>query len=307
MNAHVNKVIGTAGLVLAAVIMLDRPKAAYGLPCPPNAVIKDCTNAPCVNGACDCPQGTTACALRAACIDLCPVACVDDSIVTACGGCGTFDGNVCANGSAYTCCIPPTPTPTPTPTPAPDCLAARCAAQDALNQECPCAAATRHGQYVQCVAHVVHDLARNGTIPAHCKRAVQSCAAHSICGRPGAVPCDFSKVVPQLGPCGTLCTADSTATCCADGATPCTVDTDCVVGIGMFCGFLPNFCGGTRTCPAGLTCTGPAFPDSCACALPPSRCMIKSSAAACTAAGGSVGTSSSCCADCPTAAPTPAP
>jgi hypothetical protein len=143
-----------------------------------------------------------------------------------------------------------------------DCEAARCAVQDAINQ-CPCDSATKnHGQYVSCVAHVRNRLAKDGTIPTNCKGAVQRCAAHSICGKPGFVTCE----IPQFGTCGTACSADPTATCCADATTACTADTDCVVG---------------------------------------TKCKIKSSADRCAAAGGAVGTSNTCCSDCPTPVPTP--
>jgi len=67
--------------------------------------------------------------------------------------------------------------------------------------------------------------------------------------------------IPQFGTCGTPCTADPATTCCEDATTACTVDTDCVVG---------------------------------------TKCKIKSTADGCTAAGGSVGTSPTCCADCAT-------
>jgi len=141
-----------------------------------------------------------------------------------------------------------------------DCEPARCAVQDAINQ-CPCDG-KNHGQYVSCVAHVRNQLAKDGTIPKNCKGAVQRCAAHSTCGKPGFVTCQ----IPQFGTCGTPCAADASTTCCGDATTACAVDTDCVVG---------------------------------------SKCKIKSSTEKCTAAGGAVGTSNTCCADCPTPVPTP--
>ena len=106
-----------------------------------------------------------------------------------------------------------------------DCEAARCAVQEAISQ-CPCDSATNHGQYVSCVAHVRNHLAKNGTIPTNCKGALQRCAAHSICGKPGFVTCQ----IPKFGTCGTPCSVDPTASCCADATTTCTADTDCVVG-----------------------------------------------------------------------------
>jgi hypothetical protein len=72
--------------------------------------------------------------------------------------------------------------------------------------------------------------------------------------------------IPEFGTCGTPCAADASTVCCEDAAIPCTADTDCVVS---------------------------------------SKCKIKASADRCTAAGGNVGTASTCCADCPTPVPTP--
>lgn len=140
-----------------------------------------------------------------------------------------------------------------------DCEAARCAVQDAINQQCPCTEATNHGRYVSCVAHVVKTLSRDGTIPTNCKGKVKRCAAKSTCGKPEFVTCD----IPRAGACGTPCTADASAICCADATTVCAVDADCVV----------------------------------------SKCKIKSSAERCTAAGGTIGASSTCCADCTPNAP----
>jgi len=137
-----------------------------------------------------------------------------------------------------------------------DCEAARCAVQDALNQQCPCDAATNHGKHVSCVAHVLKQLSRAGSIPTNCKGKVQRCAARSICGKPGVVTC---QIPTEFGTCATACTADPLAMCCQDATTACTVDTDCVLA---------------------------------------SKCKVKASAERCQAAGGTVGTSSTCCADC---------
>jgi len=126
-----------------------------------------------------------------------------------------------------------------------DCEAARCAIQDALNQQCPCDAATNHGKYVSCVARLRNNLAKAGTIPINCKGAVQRCAARSTCGKPGFVTCQIPT---------DTCTS---GTCAANPTVTCVTDFDC----------------GTR-------------------------CKTKSSVDRCTAAGGAVGTSSTCCADC---------
>jgi len=46
-----------------------------------------------------------------------------------------------------------------------------------------------HGAYVSCVAHVARDLVTANMLPKSCKSAVKKCAAHSTCGKPGAVTC----------------------------------------------------------------------------------------------------------------------
>lgn len=101
-----------------------------------------------------------------------------------------------------------------------DCEAARCAVQAALDTQCPCSAATNHGRHVSCVAHVVNQLSKSGTIPTNCKGKITRCAARSICGKSGFVTCQ----VPQLGTCDT-----TTGTCVENTALLCTTDADCVL------------------------------------------------------------------------------
>ena len=65
------------------------------------------------------------------------------------------------------------------------------AARESANATCDCATATNHGAYVKCVAGVAKMLS-SGTspsLPTSCKGAVKKCAAHSTCGKPGAVTC----------------------------------------------------------------------------------------------------------------------
>ncbi len=128
-----------------------------------------------------------------------------------------------------------------------DCEPARCAVQTALDAECPCDQATRHGQHVSCVARVVNRLAREGMVPKTCKGKIRRCAARSVCGKPDFVTCQI-----PTSTCDTVtgfCTEDATVACLSD----------------LDCG---------------------------------SRCKIKRDAERCAARGGTVGTSSTCCADC---------
>ena len=146
----------------------------------------------------------------------------------------------------------------------PDCEAARCAVQAALDQHCPClgvptgtAAGKKfnHGRYVSCVVHQVNDLAKSGMIPNNCRGRIKRCAARSICGKPDFVTCQ----IPVTGTCDTL-----TGTCVEDAELACTSDADCVLG---------------------------------------TRCKIKHSSDLCEMKGGTVGTSATCCSDCVVATP----
>jgi hypothetical protein len=70
----------------------------------------------------------------------------------------------------------------PEPIPCPDDVAA------ALAAACPCDAAENHGQYVRCVARFRNTLRKSGCLT-DAERGVLRCAAHSTCGREGAVVC----------------------------------------------------------------------------------------------------------------------
>jgi hypothetical protein len=59
----------------------------------------------------------------------------------------------------------------------------------AAEVRCDGAGAADHGQYVRCVAQVANQAARAGQLPRSCRGAVARCAAHSTCGRQGAVAC----------------------------------------------------------------------------------------------------------------------
>jgi len=128
----------------------------------------------------------------------------------------------------------------------PDCEAERCAAQAAINRDCPaCSEASNHGRYVSCVAHVV-----KRTVSPGCRGKAVRCAARSTCGKAGFVTCEIPTDTCDLS-------AGSPGTCVGNPSISCTTDFDC----------------GTR-------------------------CRIKSSDVRCTAAGGRVGASSTCCPAC---------
>ena len=109
---------------------------------------------------------------------------------------------------------------------------ANCAADDpdgsktlaALQQvatDCTCdhssPATVNHGQYVHCAAGVAKtrsslDPSDPSFLPRTCKGAVKKCAAHSTCGRPGAVTCCLTNATTSA----TSCKIKSTAQHCLD-------------------------------------------------------------------------------------------
>ena len=102
-----------------------------------------------------------------------------------------------------------------------NCEDYRCLFQQQLDQECSCTEKDNHGRYVSCVAHAVNDLVEAG-LPTNCKGKLKRCAARSVCGKQNR---DFHTCTTfEYGTCDT-----TTFLCSHDGATACTVDTDCVI------------------------------------------------------------------------------
>jgi hypothetical protein len=88
------------------------------------------------------------------------------------------------------------------------------AARQQASSMCPCTGTT-HGAYVKCVVGVTKTLS-SGTspsLPKSCKGAVKKCAAHSTCGKSGAVTCCTMKGN------GTECKIKKDATHCAKHGT----------------------------------------------------------------------------------------
>lgn len=118
--------------------------------------------------------------------------------------------------------------------------AAVAAVRELADTQCPCAAATRHGRYVKCVAGVTKAAVKAGMLPRRCTGAVVQCAASSICGRAGSVTCcrtnasGLSKcsIKPNAGRCaapkgGAACAGVASSCCdtCAAGSCPVTATT----------------------------------------------------------------------------------
>src|SRR5262249_38302070 len=58
-----------------------------------------------------------------------------------------------------------------------------------VDAQCPCYGAESHRAYRLCASQVVTDALAAKTLPTQCAHMVKSCAARSVCGRPGSVPC----------------------------------------------------------------------------------------------------------------------
>src|SRR5215470_13987053 len=167
-----------------------------------------------------------------------------------------------------------------------NCEAARCAVQTMVNENCTCSTGAtvtgNHGNYVSCVAKQVNMLSKSDPtlLPTNCKGKVTRCAAKSVCGKAGFVTC---QIPLAFGTC------DTTSGTCTTGTSTtgtCSSDKDCKLASGT-CDTM------TGTCSAGSTSAAPCTMDS-DCVIQ-TKCKIKSSSDLCTAAGGSVGTSPTCC------------
>jgi len=95
------------------------------------------------------------------------------------------------------------------------------AARQQVATDCTCdhssPATVNHGQYVHCAAGVAKtrsslDASDPSFLPRTCKGAVKKCAAHSTCGRPGAVTCCLTNATTSA----TSCKIKSTAQHCLD-------------------------------------------------------------------------------------------
>jgi hypothetical protein len=149
------------------------------------------------------------------------------------------------------------------------------AARSSAEQTCAgmnmgCTTATTHGAYVSCIAHAANDLVTAGTLPKSCKGAVKKCAAHSTCGKPGAVTCCFTttkgtkcKIKKDAAHCtakqGTVGTCDSCCDACpAPGSGPsCPVPTTTTTAPTTTTTVACTACtGSTPACPGtGTPCT----------------------------------------------------
>jgi plastocyanin len=105
-------------------------------------------------------------------------------------------------------------------------------------QQCPCASASAHRSYVQCVARVAKAAAKGGSLPKSCRAEVAKCAKQSTCGRSGFVTCcrttaggkktcsvksDAAGCTPPKG--GSMCVGDVPSCCDACGGGACTSGT----------------------------------------------------------------------------------
>ena len=121
-------------------------------------------------------------------------------------------------------------------------------------RQCPCASASGHRPYVQCVARVAKTAAKGGTLPKSCRAAVVRCAKQSTCGRSGFATCCRTTASGK-----NTCSVKSSATAC----TPPKGGSMCVGNVPSCC----EACGAgscvsvtTTTTPGGVTPTTLAGP-----------------------------------------------
>jgi plastocyanin len=110
--------------------------------------------------------------------------------------------------------------------------AAVAATRAAAEAQCPCAAATGHKTYIQCVAHVAKTAAQSASLPKACRAAVLRCARKSTCGEAGFVTCCRTTAKGttkcSVKPSQAKCTAPKGGSACV-GAMPSCCDS-CAAG-----------------------------------------------------------------------------
>src|SRR5262245_37862498 len=108
------------------------------------------------------------------------------------------------------------------------------AARAAAAQQCDCATATNHGQYVSCVTAALNSAVAQGQLRPACRGGIVRCAARSACGRPGFVACcrrgasrTHCSVKRSAAACrasrgGSACVSDQASCCdaCSSGSCP---------------------------------------------------------------------------------------
>jgi hypothetical protein len=113
-------------------------------------------------------------------------------------------------------------------------MCAVAATRTSAQQQCDCASAPSHRQYVKCVDGVADAAVASGSLPPRCRNTVTRCAAHSTCGKPGSVTCCRTSsqgvtrcnIKRDAGFCrapqrGAACVGTSTSCCDACTTTGC--------------------------------------------------------------------------------------
>ncbi|MEO6026429.1 MAG: hypothetical protein ABIR79_06140 [Candidatus Binatia bacterium] len=92
-------------------------------------------------------------------------------------------------------------------------------ARAAIDDACPCAAATSNGAHAKCAKTVVATLVANNQLAKTCKAEALNHAKKSICGRPGAVVCcrvkTSGRTSHKIAGSAAKCTSTSSITACA--------------------------------------------------------------------------------------------
>src|SRR2546425_1027069 len=133
-------------------------------------------------------------------------------------------------------------------------------------EQCDCASASSHDEYVSCVDEVTEAAVENGSLRPQCSGAVMQCAAQSTCGKPGFVTCcqtdATGKTTCSIKQAGKDCKAPRGGTACV-GSVPSCCDAcaggSCAGGTTTTTVRAPTTttaaAGGTTTSAAGATTT----------------------------------------------------
>lgn len=150
------------------------------------------------------------------------------------------------------------------------------AARDAIDEACPCAAATSRGVHRRCALEVVRAREAALQLPKGCRRETVKHAKLSICGRPGAAVCcrvradgrTRHKIVSDPARC--VSTTASTACVSAWQSVPAGCDASGCVPLPAICGNGVVEVGETCDPPTDSTCSSTC--QTLTCVPPPGAC-----------------------------------
>lgn len=140
-------------------------------------------------------------------------------------------------------------------------------ARIAIDQACPCAAATDSRAYRRCANAVVKTQVSSGALPGRCAAPVRRCVRGSVCGQPGMVTCCTSNNgktkcrVQPVARCNARGGISGSCTSCCESCNPSCLGTTTTT-VPPACGESAPACNGS--CAAGSHCDS-FGPGDCGC------------------------------------------